>query len=173
MRVGMSCGRRSRSRWGRRMRRCAGRGRTDMDWTSVGGLAFTFVVLMALGVPIAFCIGLSTLATMLVTIPPDPAVTTAAQRMATGLDSFALLAIPFFILAGDLMNHGGIARRLIDFAKALVGMLPGGLAYVNILSAMLMGAISGSAVAAASAMGSILGPRMKAEGYDPRFAAAV
>src|SRR5687767_8046946 len=126
------------------MPRCAGRGRTDMDWTSVGVLAISFVVLMALGVPIALCIGLSTVATMLVSMPPDPAVTTTAHRMATGLDSFALLAIPFFILAGDLMNHGGIARRLIDFAKACVGMLPGGLAYVNILAAMLMGAISGS-----------------------------
>jgi tripartite ATP-independent transporter DctM subunit len=110
---------------------------------------------------------------MLATMPPDPAVTTTAHRMATGLDSFALLAIPFFILAGDLMNHGGIARRLIDFAKAVVGMLPGGLAYVNILAAMLMGAISGSAVAAASAIGSVLGPRMDEEGYDKGFAAAV
>ena len=144
-----------------------------MEWTSVSILIITFVLLMFAGVPIAFCIGLSTVATMLVMIPPDAAMTTAAQRMATGLDSFALLAIPFFILAGNLMNHGGIARRLIDFAKALLGMLPGGLAFVNILAAMLMGAISGSAVAAASAIGSVLGPRMDEEGYDKGFSTAV
>ena len=89
--------------------------------------------------------------------------------MATGLDSFALLAIPFFILAGQLMNRGGIARRLIDFAKAVLGMLPGGLAYVNILAAMLFGAISGSAVAAASAIGGVIGPRMDRGGLRPRL----
>ena len=144
-----------------------------MDWLSVVVLVGTFVVLLAAGVPIAYSIGLSTVATMLVTIPLDPALTTAAQRMATGLDSFALLAIPFFVLAGELMNRGGIARRLVDFAMALMGMLPGGLAYVNILAAMLMGAISGSAVAAASAIGSVLLPQMREEGYDDAFSAAV
>src|SRR5690554_5755995 len=97
----------------------------------------SFVLLLALGVPIAFCIGISTVLAMLVTIPVGPALTTMAQQMATGLDSFALLAIPFFILAGQLMNRGGIATRLIDFAKAFVGMLPGGLAYINIFAAML------------------------------------
>jgi len=144
-----------------------------MQWQTTAVLVSVFLVLMAAGVPIAFCIGLSTVVTMLVTMPGDPALVTAAQRMATGLDSFALLAIPFFILAGQIMNRGGIARRLIDFAKAVVGMLPGGLAYVNILAAMLMGAISGSAVAAVSAIGSIMGPRMDAERYDKGFAAAV
>ncbi len=98
---------------------------------------------------------------------------TLAQRMATGLDSFALLAIPFFILAGELMNKGGIATRLIDFAKALVGSLPGGLAYVNIVSCMLFGAISGSAVAAVSAIGSFMTDRMEKEGYDKAYSAAV
>jgi tripartite ATP-independent transporter DctM subunit len=93
--------------------------------------------------------------------------------MATGLDSFTLLAIPFFILAGNLMNRGGIARRLIDFAKALVGTLPGGLAIVNIVASMLFGAISGSAAAAASAIGGMMGPRMRDEGYDRDYAAAV
>jgi tripartite ATP-independent transporter DctM subunit len=93
--------------------------------------------------------------------------------MATGIDSFALLAIPFFILAGQLMNSGGIARRLIDFAKILVGKLPGGLAFVNIMAAMLFGAISGSAVAAASAIGGFMTPIMRKEGYDRGFAAAV
>ena len=88
---------------------------------------------------------------LLLGIKTGPALTTEAQRIATGLDSFTLLAIPFFILAGQLMNRGGIARRLIEFAKALLGALPGGLAHVNILAAMLFAAISGSAVATASA----------------------
>jgi tripartite ATP-independent transporter DctM subunit len=110
---------------------------------------------------------------MLVSIPTISSFTTVAQRMATGLDSFALLAIPFFILAGQLMNRGGIARRLIDFAKTLVGGLPGGLAHVNIIAAMLFGAISGSAVAAASAIGSFMGKRMEEDGYDKAFGAAV
>ncbi|MFQ6617582.1 MAG: TRAP transporter large permease, partial [Fidelibacterota bacterium] len=126
-----------------------------------------------LGVPISFCIGIATIITMLLSIKTAPALTTVAQRMATGLDSFALLAIPFFILSGQLMNRGGIARRLIDFAKVLVGMLPGGLAYVNILAAMLFGAISGSAVAAAAAIGGFMIPLMNDEGYDRNFSAAV
>lgn len=136
-------------------------------------LVLSFIVLLALGVPIAFSIGISALLTMLVSIAPEPAVTTMAQRMATGLDSFALLAIPFFILAGQLMNRGGIATRLIDLAKGLVGTLPGGLAYVNIVASMLFGAISGSAVAAASAIGGIMTPRMEKEGYSKSFSAAV
>jgi tripartite ATP-independent transporter DctM subunit len=136
-------------------------------------LVVSFLILLALGVPIAFSIGIAALLTMLVSIPPEPAFTTLAQRMATGLDSFALLAIPFFILAGQLMNRGGIATRLIDFAKGLVGTLPGGLAYVNILACMLFGAISGSAVAAASAIGGIMNPRMVKEGYSRPFSAAV
>jgi len=110
---------------------------------------------------------------MLFTIATVPAITTVAQRMATGIDSFALLAIPFFILSGLLMGRGGIARRLIDFAKVLVGMLPGGLAYVNILACMFFGAISGSAVAATSAIGSFMIPIMNKEGYDNDFNAAV
>jgi len=136
-------------------------------------LVLTFVILLGIGVPIAWSIGISSLATMLVSIPAIPSFTTVAQRMATGLDSFALLAIPFFILAGQLMNRGGIARRLIDFAKTLVGSLPGGLAHVNIIAAMLFGAISGSAVAAASAIGGFMGKRMEEEGYDKSFGAAV
>lgn len=136
-------------------------------------LVLSFLILLGIGVPIAWSIGLSSLFTMLVSIPAMPAFTTVAQRMATGLDSFALLAIPFFILAGQLMNRGGIARRLIDFAKSLVGALPGGLAHVNIIAAMLFGAISGSAVAAASAIGGFMGKRMEDEGYDKAFGAAV
>jgi tripartite ATP-independent transporter DctM subunit len=93
--------------------------------------------------------------------------------MVTGLNSFTLLAIPFFVLAGQLMNRGGIATRLIEFAKIVVGPLPGGLAFVNILACMLFGAISGSAVAAASAIGGFMNQRMEDEGYGKPFSAAV
>ena len=144
-----------------------------MEWVHVLVLVVAFATLLLLGVPVAFAIGIGTLITMLLGMAAEPALTTVAQRMATGLDSFALLAIPFFILAGQLMNRGGIARRLIDFAKAVLGMLPGGLAYVHILASMLFGAISGSAVAAASAIGGVVGPRMVDEGYDRNFTAAV
>ena len=143
------------------------------DGTAIAVLVGVFVVLLALGVRVAFAIGLATVATMLLSIGPTAAFTTIAQRMATGLDSFTLLAIPFFILAGQLMNQGGIASRLIDLAKAVLGPLPGGLAFVNVLASMLFGAISGSAVAAASAIGATVGPRMVEEGYDRDFAAAV
>ncbi len=144
-----------------------------MEITGILVLIISFVLLLLIGVPIAFCIGIATLCTMLVSIPFDPAITTVAQRMATGLDSFALLAIPFFILAGQIMNQGGIARRLIDFAKSVVGMLPGGLAYVQIIAAMLFASISGSAVATASAIGGFMGPQMKKEGYDIEFTTAL
>ena len=144
-----------------------------MEWFDVLLLASTFVALLALGVPIAYSIGVATVVTMLAGMQTAPALTTMSQRMATGLNSFALLAIPFFILAGQLMNSGGLARRLIDFAKAILGTLPGGLAHVNIVASMLFGAISGSAVAAASAIGGVMGPRMEEEGYDRDFSAAV
>ncbi len=136
-------------------------------------LVASFIVLLVLGVPIAFSIGIATTLTMLFTISPGPALTTVAQRMATGIDSFALLAIPFFILSGQLMGRGGIARRLIDFAKVVVGMFPGGLAYVNILACMFFGAISGSSVAATSAIGGFMIPIMNKEGYDKSFNAAL
>lgn len=140
---------------------------------SVIVLIVSFVVLLALNIPIAISIGVATLLTMLFTISPGPAITTVAQQMATGINSFALLAIPFFILSGLLMGHGGIARRLIDFAKVLVGMLPGGLAFVNILACMFFGAISGSAVAATSAIGGFMIPIMNKEGYENNFNTAV
>jgi|TARA_R110000744_G_scaffold108183_4_gene204958 tripartite ATP-independent transporter DctM subunit len=136
-------------------------------------LVISFVCLLAIGTPVAWSIAISSLLTMLVSIPAIPAFTTVSQRMATGLDSFALLAIPFFVLSGELMNKGGIAHRLIAFAKTLVGSLPGGLALINVIAAMLMGAIAGSAMASASAMGSILGPEMEKEGYSKEFGAAV
>ncbi len=136
-------------------------------------LILSFVILLLLNVPIAISIGMATVLTMLFTIDFAPAITTVAQQMATGINSFALLAIPFFILSGLLMGRGGIARRLIDFAKVLVGMFPGGLAYVNILACMFFGSISGSAVAATSAIGGFMIPVMKKEGYDNDFNAAI
>ena len=136
-------------------------------------LLLVFFALLMLNVPISFCIGLATLATMLLSMDLLPALTTLAQRMAGGLNSFALLAIPFFVLSGLLMGRGGIAKRLIECAMALVGALPGGLALVNVLSCMLFGAISGSAVAATSAIGSFMLPEMKKQGYDDSYSAAV
>jgi tripartite ATP-independent transporter DctM subunit len=144
-----------------------------MEYIPILVLIISFICLLAIGTPVAWSIAISSLLTMLVSIPAMPAFTTVSQRMATGLDSFALLAIPFFILSGELMNKGGIAHRLIAFAKTLVGSLPGGLALINVISAMLMGAIAGSAMASASAMGSILGPEMEKEGYSKEFGAAV
>ena len=144
-----------------------------MNWTEIAILVLTFVVLLGIGVPVAYSIGLSSLVTILITMDPVIAFTTLAQRMATGIDSFSLLAIPFFVLAGQLMNKGGIASRLIDLARAMVGPLPGGLAFINILACMLFGAISGSSVAAASAIGGFMVPRMEKEGYDKAFGAAV
>lgn len=144
-----------------------------MEFFEVFVLVFSFIILLIIGVPIAFSIGISGILTMLVSIDVIPALTTFSQRMATGLDSFALLAIPFFILAGNIMNSGGIAIRLIDFARVLVGGIPGGVAMVNVLANMLFGAISGSAAASASAIGSIMQPEMKKEGYPENFSAAV
>lgn len=133
----------------------------------------SFFGLLAYGVPVAYSIGISTTLTILLNIAFLPGITTVSQRMTTGIDSFALLAIPFFVLAGELMNRGGVANRLINLAKSLVGSLPGGLAYVNTLAAMLFGAVSGSAVAAASAIGSVMTERMEDEGYPRPFSAAL
>ena len=144
-----------------------------MDIIGIVVLVVSFFFLLTVGVPIAYSIGVAGVLTMLVHIDSLPALTTYALRMASGLDSFALLAIPFFILAGNIMNSGGIALRLIDLAKVLVGRLPGGLAVVNVVANMLFGAISGSAAAAASAIGSIMTPEMRKAGYDPHFSAAV
>lgn len=135
-------------------------------------LVLSFVVLLFLNVPIAFAIGISTLLTIL-TVGELPALKLVAHTMATGIDSFALLAIPFFILAGLFMGRGGIARRLIDFANVLVGRFRGGLAYVNVMTCMLFGAISGSAVAAVSSVGGFMIPLMNKEGYHRDFNASV
>ncbi len=106
----------------------------------------SFAIMLAVGVPITFAIGLSSLFSILIALPPDAAISVISQKMTVGLDGFTLLAIPFFVLAGNIMNTGGIARRLVNLAQALVGRLPGSLAHCNILANTLFGAISGSAV---------------------------
>ncbi|MGR3806885.1 TRAP transporter, DctM subunit [Pasteurella testudinis DSM 23072] len=144
-----------------------------MEWSTVIVLCSTFFFFLFLGVPISFAIGLSSLITIMLSIPFDAAITVISQKMASGLDSFSLLAIPFFILAGNIMNRGGIALRLIEFAKVIGGRLPGSLAHVNVLANMMFGSISGSAVASAAAVGGTMAPLQKKEGYDPAFSAAV
>ncbi|PWH84617.1 hypothetical protein DIS18_07735 [Algibacter marinivivus] len=144
-----------------------------MEVISIIVLFASFFTLLMLKVPVAYSIGISTTISLLLNIDKLPGLTTVAQRMTTGIDSFALLAIPFFVLAGEIMKRGGIANRLINFAKSLVASLPGGLAYVNVLASMLFGAISGSAIAATSAIGSIMTDRMEEEGYPREFSASV
>jgi len=151
--------------------------------TTVIILTVSFVIFLLLNMPIAVSIGLSTFITCLYALGAgsDLAFSVVvertsliiSQRMATGIDAFSLLAIPFFILAGLFMGKGGIARRLIDFAGALVGRFTGGLAYVNVLTCMLFGALSGSSVAAVSAVGGFMIPEMNRKGYDKNFNVAV
>ncbi|GAA1484229.1 TRAP transporter large permease [Brachybacterium fresconis] len=131
------------------------------------------VVLIGIGAPIGIAIGLPSILALVAVISPDQAVFVASQRMFTGASSFTLLAIPFFVLAGSLMNTGGIAGKLIDAAKVLVGRMPGSLAQTNVVANALFGSVSGAAVASAAAMGSTLGPRERKEGYDPSVSAAV
>lgn len=131
------------------------------------------VILLIAGVPIAVALAVSSICAILPIMNIDVALLTGAQRIFSGIAVFSLLAIPFFILAGNLMNKGGIAIRLINLAKLITGHTPGALAQTNIIANMLFGAISGSGTAAASAMGSIIGPIEKEEGYDPNFSAAV
>ncbi len=134
-------------------------------------LVVTFLLLLMMDVPIAVAIALATFVAVLAE-GSDPGVVVAAN-MANGVNSFALLAIPFFILSGHLMGRGGMAARLIDFAATLVGFLPGGLAYVNTLTCMLFGSISGSAAAAVSSVGGFMIPEMNKKGYDREFNVAV
>jgi len=131
------------------------------------------VIMLLMGVPIAIALGISSVCAILPIMPFDVAVLTASQRIFSGISVFSLLAIPFFILAGNIMNRGGIAIRLINLAKILTGKMPGSLAQTNVLANMLFGSISGSGTAAASAMGSIIGPVELEDGYDPNFSAAV
>ncbi|MDO5338317.1 MAG: TRAP transporter large permease [Eubacteriales bacterium] len=131
------------------------------------------VIMLIAGVPIAVALGISSVCAILPVMDTSVAVLTGAQRIFSGISVFSLLAIPFFILAGNIMNKGGIAVRLINLAKLLTGRTPGALAQTNVIANMLFGAISGSGTAAASAMGSIIGPIEKDEGYDPNFSSAV
>ena len=129
-----------------------------------------FTLLMLIGTPIAFCLGLASFATVLyMGLPP----LVVFQRMNSGMSVFSLLAIPFFIYAGDLMVRGGIARRIIAFAGSLVGHIRGGLGQVNIATATLFGGISGSAVAEAAAVGGLMIPQMKSRGYGADYAVNV
>jgi tripartite ATP-independent transporter DctM subunit len=130
-------------------------------------------VLLLLAVPIAVAVGISSFLALAVVIGAEPAVFVSSQRMFTGINSFSLLAIPFFILAGELMNTGGIAGRLIDAAKVLVGRMPGSLAQTNVVANALFGSVSGAAVASAAAIGTVMGPRQRTEGYERAYSAAV
>lgn len=130
------------------------------------------LLLLALGVPIAYSIGISALVAILQTVPLDVSVVTAAQRTFVGMSKFSLTAIPFFILAGNLMNQGGIAKRLVDFVMAILGKLPGALLVTNAGANALFGAISGSASAAAAAVGSMVKEGEEELGYDPALCAA-
>ena len=136
-------------------------------------LLVVFPILLLIGIPIAVTIGISSVLAILPALPWENAVFTAAQRIFTGINSFSLLAIPFFILAGIIMNNGGIAIKLVNFANLLAGKLPGSLAHTNVIGNMLFGSISGSGTVAAAAMGGIMTPLQEEAGYDKDFSAAV
>lgn len=133
----------------------------------------TFLFLLAIGVPISIGIGVSAIVTSLTVVPMDVVIFTVSQKMVNGVSSFSLLAVPLFVLSGYIMNNGGIAKKLVNFAKVVGGRIPGSLAHTNVLGNMLFGALSGSAVAAAAAIGGTMAPLEKEEGYDPAFSAAV
>ncbi len=145
----------------------------DMD-APILILVGLFVLFLALNVPVAVSIALASFgATWASAGSFDLAAKTIAQKMATGIDSFTLLAIPFFILSGNLMGRGGIARRLMDFASALVGHFSGGLGHVNVVTCMLFGSLSGSATAAVSSVGGFMIPEMNRKRYELNFNVAV
>lgn len=131
------------------------------------------IVTLILGFPIAVSIGVSSILAILPSLAFDNTLITGAQRIFSGISNFTLIAIPFFILAGNIMNQGGIAKKLVSFAQSLTGRVPGSLMQTNILANMMFGAISGSSVAACAAMGGILLPMEKEEGYDPILGATV
>ena len=131
------------------------------------------IVTLILGFPIAISIGISSILAILPSLAFDNTLITGAQRIFSGISNFTLIAIPFFILAGNIMNQGGIAKKLVSFAQSLTGRVPGSLMQTNILANMMFGAISGSSVAACAAMGGILLPMEKEEGYDPILGATV
>lgn len=143
-----------------------------MSANALAIILLSLVILLATGVPIAFSIGIASIITILTTIPADVATLTAAQRTFVGMSSFTLTAIPFFILAGNLMNEGGIAKRLVDFVMAILGKLPGALLVTNVGANALFGAISGSASAAAAAVGSMVKDGEERQGYDKAVSAS-
>ncbi len=136
----------------------------------LGFLITLLLVLLVIGVPVAFALGFASLATFLIL---DIPLVVAFQRMAAGMNVFALMAIPFFVFAGDLMHRAGIAERLIRVADAALGRMRGGLGLVDIGASMLFGAVSGSAVASVSAIGSSMVPMMQKKGYDADYAVNV
>ncbi len=146
-----------------------------MDMATIAALVMLIgtVFFLVIGTPISISVGISSFAAMLVILPFSGAIVTSSQRIFVGLDSFALLAIPFFILAGNIMNRGGIALRLINVSKIISGSFPGSLTQTNTVANMLFGSISGSGVASAAAVGGIMSPIQNKEGYDPKFSAAV
>lgn len=142
--------------------------------TSLIILPIVFALLLVYGVPVSFCIGTATVLSLFTVMPNiSTALVVSAQRMTTSLDSFTLVAIPLFILAGNMMNTGGIAARLINLAKVVVGWLPGSLAHITCVANALFGAISGSAVASAAAVGATMSPLQRKDGYDMPFCAAI
>ena len=142
--------------------------------TTLAGLVLflSFFAMLIIGIPIALAIIISAIFTLFLILPFDVTILTSAQRMITGIDNFTMLAIPLFVLAGIIMNNGGIAFRLVNFAKVLVGRVPGSLAHTNIVGNMLFGSISGSSVAAAAAMGRIMTPLQTTQGYKKSYSAA-
>ncbi len=135
-------------------------------------LFLSLLVLLVMNVPIAICLGLASMIVMMF-LDGTPPLSLMARSVVTGADSFPLIAVPLFVLAGDLMQHGGMSRRLVAFAYALVGHIKAGLAYVNVLACMFFAAISGSAPATVAAIGSNLIPEMKKVGYPRPFSSAL
>ncbi len=145
----------------------------NIAWTAGLIILVSLMAMLLAGIPIAIALAVSSICAILPVLELEPALLTGAQRIFSGISVFNLIAIPFFILAGNIMNRGGIAIRLIQLAKLFTGKIPGALAHTNIVANMLFGAISGSGTAAASAMGAIIGPVEEKEGYDKNFSAAV
>lgn len=137
-----------------------------VDSVGITLLLSIFAVLVLLRVPITFCLAISAIVTGMYLNPPLEAI---VKVLADGVMNFSLLAIPFFIIMGEIMNEGGIAHRIVNLANLFVGRLPGGLALVNVLDSMFFGGISGSAVPNVSSLGSIVIPMMKKQGYDSEF----
>jgi len=133
-------------------------------------LSVTFMGFLAIGVPVAFAIGLASIAAILY---EDLPIAVAFQQMTSGMNAFSFLAIPFFIFTGELMLYGGIADRIVAFAKSVVGHVRGGLGMSNVLACTLFGGVSGSPVADVSAMGSVMIPMMKRDGYHADYAVNV